>query len=165
MAQNKVRHSPSIGLYRDWASLLNRDDMNTIFHPPLQHNIVISPLQWQCFCHSPKDCPSLLQSVTSAVIRLNSNIVTPLCILRTILAFAKPNYLSRCSVQMNLVFGLNRCLKCDVSAHFENAKDTCSTNPKNALAWVIFFGAGKFLIDSVIAAAGFISSFVKVKPT
>ena len=52
-----------------------------------------------------------------------------------------------------------------MSAHFENVNETWSTNPNNALAWVIFFGAGKFLIDSVMEAAGFISSDVSVKPT
>ena len=78
--------------------------MNTIFHPPLQQTIVTAPLQSQCFCQRPQDCPSLLQAVTSAATRSTSNIVTPLCILRTILAFANPNSLSKSSVQTNLVF-------------------------------------------------------------
>ena len=148
MAQYNVIHSPSIGLYRLWASLLNREDMKTICQPPRQQRIVVGPAQEQCFCQRPSDCPVTDQSQTRAVIRSTSNIFTPFSILRTILALANKNSFCNSSVQTNWVFGLNKCQKCFISSHFEKAHETCSIMPKNALACVMYLGAGKFLLDS-----------------
>ena len=139
--------------------------MNTIFQPPRQHTIVTGPSQVQCFCHSPSACPSFDQSVQSAVTLETSNIFTPSWIFLTMFNFASTNSLASDSVQRNFCLGDNKCLKAAMSAHFEKLKLTCSTRPKNALASVIFFGSGKFLMLSVIESAGAIESLVTLKPT
>ena len=133
--------------------------------PPRQHAMVIGPQHSQCFCQRPRACLSWDQSVTSAVILKNSNILTHSWISLTIFNLANTNSLASYSVQWNLTLGESKCRKAIISAHLKNAKLTCLTRPKRALASVIFLGAAKFVILFVILSAGTIESLVKLSPT
>ena len=94
------------------------------------------------------------KSVATHVGRLGSNIMTPSFIFSTMFTLEASNADCSAGVHSNFVLGFSRCLNGAISSVSEKAKDPWFTNPNHALAPVISFGAGKFVIDSRILVDG-----------
>ena len=104
------------------------------------------------------------QSVARHVGREGSKSRTPSFIASMMVSFDFSKALFNSAVHSNLLAGLRSSLKTFISLAIEKAYDPWLTRPNQALAPVMSFGVGKFLIESRNFCCGFILSGVTVSP-